>query len=239
MFTLDPRSATPLVTQIVEGFRRQIEEGTLRAGAKLPSIRQFAASHEVSVYTVVDAYDRLVALGFFASRPHSGFFVRSRATGALAQTSTRGNYTFDSMWYMRRIFENRSLRSKPGCGWLPSEWLFGEGVKRSLRALAAEEADLGGYGEPKGYPPLRQLVRDLLAEHQVNASTDQVLLTQGSSQALDLAARRLVRAGDAVLVEEPGYANLLSSLRFLRARLVGAPRTPQGWDLELLEARIR
>jgi DNA-binding transcriptional MocR family regulator len=239
MFTLDPRSPTPLVTQIVDGFRRMIEEGQLRAGTKLPSIRQFAASHEVSVYTVVDAYDRLVALGFFASRPHSGFFVRSRATGALAQTSTRGNYTFDSMWYMRRIFENRSLSSKPGCGWLPNDWLFGEGIRRGLRSLAAEEVDLGGYGEPKGYLPLRQLVRDLLTEHEVALNTEQVLLTQGSSQALDLAARRLVRAGDPVLVDEPGYANLLSSLRFLRARLIGAPRTPQGWDLELLEARIK
>jgi DNA-binding transcriptional MocR family regulator len=239
MFALDPQAPTPLVTQIVEGFRRLIDEGQLRPGTKLPSIRQFAHSHGVSVYTVVDAYDRLVALGFFASRPHSGFFVRSRASGALAQTSTRGTYSFDSMWYMRRIFENRALSSKPGCGWLPSDWLFGEGVKRGLRALAAEEVDLGGYGEPKGYPPLRQLVRDLLAEHQVAATAEQVLLTQGSSQALDLAARRLVRAGDPVLVDEPGYANLLSSLRFLRARLVGAPRTPQGWDLESLEARIK
>jgi DNA-binding transcriptional MocR family regulator len=239
MFTLDPQSPTPLVTQIVDGFRKLIEEGALRAGTKLPSIRQFAHSHEVSVYTVVDAYDRLVALGFFASRPHSGFYVRSRATGALAQTSTRGNYTFDSMWYMRRIFENRQLKAKPGCGWLPNDWLFGEGIRRGLRALAAEEVDLGGYGEPKGYPPLRQLVRDLLAERQIAASTEQVLLTQGSSQALDLAARRLVRAGDPVLVDEPGYANLLSSLRFLRARLIGAPRTPQGWDLEALEARVK
>jgi DNA-binding transcriptional MocR family regulator len=239
MFTLDPQAPTPLVSQIVEGFRRLIDEGQLRAGTKLPSIRQFAHSHGVSVYTVVDAYDRLVALGFFASRPHSGFFVRSRASGALAQTSTRGTYSFDSMWYMRRIFENRALRSKPGCGWLPGEWLFAEGVKRGLRTLAAEEVDLGGYGEPKGYPPLRQLVRDLLAEHQVAATTEQVLLTQGSSQALDLAARRLVRAGDPVLVDEPAYANTMSSLRFLRARLVGAPRTPQGWDLEALEARIR
>jgi DNA-binding transcriptional MocR family regulator len=239
MFAIDPQLPVPLVTQIVDGFRKLIEEGTLRAGAKLPSIRHFAHAHGVSVYTVVDAYDRLVALGFFASRPHSGFFVRSRATGALAQTSTRGNYTFDSMWYMRRIFENRNLRSKPGCGWLPDEWLFAEGVKRSLRALVAEDVDLGGYGEPKGYPELRRLVRDVMAEHQIVTTMDQVLLTQGSSQALDLAARRLVRAGDAVLVDEPGYANLLSSLRFLRARLVGAPRTPQGWDLEMLEARIR
>lgn len=239
MFALDSRSPTPLVTQIVEGFRRMIDEGTLRAGSKLPSIRQFAHSHEVSIYTVVDAYDRLVALGFFGSRPHSGFFVRSRATGALAQTSTRGTYTFDAMWYMRRIFENRALRSKPGCGWLPNDWLFGEGVKRGLRTLASEEVDLGGYGEPKGYPPLRQLVRDLLAEREVAATADQVLLTQGSSQALDLAARRLVRAGDPVLVDEPGYANLLSSLRFLRARLIGAPRTPQGWDLDALEAQVK
>ena len=240
MFALDSKLPTPLVTQIVEGFRRMVDEGQLRAGTKLPSIRQFAHTHAVSVYTVVDAYDRLVALGFFASRPHSGFFVRGRATGALAQTGIRGNYTFDSMWYMRRIFENRALRSKPGCGWLPNDWLFADGLKRSLRNVATDEGvDLGGYGEPKGYPPLRQLVRDLLAEHEVATTAEQVLLTHGSSQALDLAARRLVRAGDAVLVDEPGYANLLSSLRFLRARLVGAPRTPQGWDLDLLEARIR
>jgi len=240
MFTLDPQLSTPLVTQIVDGFRRMIGEGQLRPGTKLPSIRQFAHSHQVSVYTVVDAYDRLVALGFFASRAHSGFFVRSRAIGALAQTSTRGTYTFDSMWYMRRIFENRSLTSKPGCGWLPNDWLFADGLKRSLRTVAGDESiDLGGYGEPKGYPPLRQLVRDALAEHQVAATAEQILLTHGSSQALDLAARRLVGPGDPVLVDEPGYANLLSSLRFLRARLIGAPRTPQGWDLELLEERIR
>ena len=92
-----------------------------------------------------------------------------------------------------QIFENRDLRSKPGCGWLPHDWLFAEGVKRSLRNLAAEGIDLGGYGEPKGYLPLRQLVRESLAEHEVVATAEQVLLTQGSSQALDLAARRLVR----------------------------------------------
>lgn len=239
MFTLDPQSTTPLVSQIVEAFRRLVDDGTLRAGTKLPSIRQFAQSHDVSVYTVVDAYDRLVALGYFASRPHSGFFVRSRAIGPLAHTSSRGSYTFDSMWYMRRIFENRALASKPGCGWLPNEWLFAEGVRRALRGLASEGVDLGGYGDPKGYPLLRQLVRDLLVERQVAVNADQVLMTQGSSQALDLAMRRLIRPGDPVLVDEPGYANLLSSLRILRARLVGAPRTPLGWDLEALEACIK
>ena len=63
MFVLDPKSTTPLVTQIVTGFRQMVDDGSLRAGAKAPSIRQFAHAHGVSVYTVVDAYDRLVALG--------------------------------------------------------------------------------------------------------------------------------------------------------------------------------
>ncbi len=238
MFVLDPLSTVALVTQIVGGFRQMVDDGSLRAGAKLPSIRQFAHAHNVSVYTVVDAYDRLVALGYFQSQANSGFFVRSRTSQRAEAHGTSHQYSFDSMWYLFRIFENRALHSKPGCGWLPRDWLFTEGMRRSLRNLAAEDVDLGGYGEPKGYLPLRQLVRDLLASREVAVNADQVLLTQGSSQGLDLAARQLVRPGDAVLVDEPGYANLLFALRFLGAKLVGAPRTPMGYDLETLEARI-
>ena len=240
MFSLDAQSPTPLVQQIVDGFRLMVEDGTLRPGAKLPSIRQFAHAHGVSVYTVVDAYDRLVAQGFAVSRQHSGFFVRRRAELVPPEpTQPTGQYQFDATWYMQRIFENRALQHKPGCGWLPGDWLFTEGVRRGLRALAAEEIDFGGYGEPKGYLPLRQLVRDLLAEREIVATHEHLLLTQGSSQALDLVARHLLGPGDAVLIDEPGYANLLSALRFLGAKLVGAPRTPTGYDLELLEARVQ
>ena len=238
MFVLNPQSTVALVTQIVGGFRQMVDDGSLRAGAKLPSIRQFAHAHGVSVYTVVDAYDRLVALGYFQSQANSGFFVRSRVSQGTLSMEASSQYSFDSMWYLRRIFENRALRSKPGCGWLPGDWLFTEGMRRSLRNLTSEDVDLGGYGEPKGYLPLRQLVRDLLASREVLVNAEQVLLTQGSSQGLDLAARQLVRPGDAVLVDEPGYANLLFALRFLGARLVGAPRTPAGYDLDALEARI-
>lgn len=73
MFVLDSSSSVSLVQQIVDGFSHLVDEGTLRSGAKLPSIRQFAHAHGVSVYTVVDAYDRLVAQGYFVSRPHLGF----------------------------------------------------------------------------------------------------------------------------------------------------------------------
>jgi DNA-binding transcriptional MocR family regulator len=241
MLTLHPHSATPLVTQIVDGIRAQIDEGGLRAGTKLPSIRQFAHGHQVSVFTVVEAFDRLVAQGYLVSRPHSGFFVRQRKTGLAGDTTAARPSTpdgFDAMWYLRKIFENRHLAIKAGCGWLPGDWLFEEGLRRALRSLAADDADLGGYGDPKGFPPLRQFIADSFAEQEVQVHPGQVLLTQGSSQALDLTVRRLVRAGDAVLVDDPGYANLLFSLRFQGATLIGVPRTPQGYDLAALERLI-
>lgn len=238
MFTLNPQSPTPLVLQIVAGFRTAIDDGELRSGSKAPSIRQFAHAHNVSVFTVVDAYDRLVAQGYFASRANSGFFVKQRPKSVTELPAQGANFSFDSVWYSRRIFENRALLMKPGCGWLPGDWLFQDGVRRSLRNLATDDFDLGGYGEPKGYAPLRQLVRDLLAEQEIAVTTEQVLLTQGSSQAMDLVARRLVRPGDAVLVDDPGYPNLLFSLRFLGARLIGVPRTAAGYDLAELERLV-
>lgn len=239
MFTLQPQSATPLVTQIVDGLRRMIVDGGLRAGAKIPSIRQFAKTHAVSVFTVVDAYDRLVAQGYLVSRPHAGFFVRRRApVEAAVLPGMASDASFDAQWYLRSIFENRHLAVKAGCGWLPQSWLFEDGVRRSLRALAAERFELDGYGDPRGHLPLREWIRDALAEHEVSLQPDQVLLTHGSSHALDLAIRRLVRPGDAVLVDDPGYSNLLFALRVAGARLIPVPRTPQGYDLAALEAAV-
>ena len=239
MFTVKPESPTPLVSQIVDGFRRLLAEQALKPGAKLPSIRAFAASHGVSVFTVVEAYDRLVAQGWIVSRANAGFFVKRRPGDAPAAVElSRPDLRFDARWYLKQIFESRNLAVKAGCGWMPHDWLFEEGVRRSLRQLASDGAELGGYGLPHGHMALRMLIAESLAEHQIAATADNVLLTQGSSQALDLAARRLVKPGDVVLVDDPGYPNLMFMLRFLGARLVGVPRTPGGYDLAALESLL-
>jgi len=239
MFTLKPDAPTPLVSQIVDGYRRLIADQSLRPGTKLPSIRGFAASHGVSVFTVVEAYDRLVAQGWLVSRANAGFFVKRRPGDAPAGAEPAApDLHFDARWFLKQIFENRNLPLKPGCGWMPHDWLFEDGVRRSLRQLATDGGELGGYGSPYGHMALRVLIAEALAEHQIAATADHVLLTQGSSQALDLAARRLVKPGDAVLVDEPGYPNLMFMLRFLGARLVGVPRTPGGYDVAALESLI-
>ena len=239
MLTLHPDASVPLVGQIVDGLRRLITEQTLRPGTKLPSIRAFAAAHAVSVFTVVEAYDRLVAQGWLVSRAHAGFFVKRRADeAALAGEPSPADPRFDARWYLQQIFESRQLALKPGCGWLPNDWLFEDGVRRSLRHLASDGADIGGYGLPHGHMALRLLIAEALAEQQIEVGAEQVLLTQGSSQALDLVARKLLKAGDPVLVDDPGYPNLMFMLRFLGARVIGVPRTPGGYDLAALEALL-
>ena len=239
MLTLHPDTSTPLVSQIVDGLRRLIADQTLRPGAKLPSIRAFAASHAISVFTVVEAYDRLIAQGWLVSRANAGFFVKRRADESPpAGEPARDDPRFDARWYLQHIFETRSLPLKPGCGWLPNDWLFEDGVRRSLRHLASDGAELGGYGLPHGHLALRLLIAELLAEQQITAGPEHVLLTQGSSQALDLVARLLLKPGDVVLVDDPGYPNLMFMLRFLGACVIGVPRTPNGYDLAALEALL-
>ncbi len=237
MLTLRPDISTPLITQIVEGLRGLITSQMLKPGSKLPSIRAFAASHRVSVFTVVEAYDRLVAQGWLVSRANAGFFVKRRddAPSAVSGECTAEAPKFDASWYLKQIFENRDLPLKPGCGWLPHDWLFGDAVRRSMRQISSDTSDLDGYGVPLGHRELRAIISDALAEQQITAEPGQIVLTHGSSQGLDLIARSLIQPGDTVLVDDPGYPNLLFMLKFVGAEVLGVPRSGTGYDLEALE----
>lgn len=239
MLELRPDSPAPLVNQIIDGLRELIDNQTLKPGAKVPSIRAFAATHSVSTFTVVEAYDRLVAQGLLVSRGNAGFFV-NRAAGEVlvhqGKDAGSARPSFNCEWYLQQIFETRQLAYKPGCGWLPNDWMFEEGLRRGLRQVAGSPLELSGYGDPMGLPELRMLTaQNLQQELSIVAHPAQLMLTHGASQALDLAVRTLVRPGDVVLVDDPGYPNLMSILRFQGATLVGVPRTPAGYDLDQLE----
>ncbi|MBA1200333.1 PLP-dependent aminotransferase family protein [Pseudomonas capeferrum] len=239
MLVLRPDSSTPLVNQIIEGLRELIDNQTLKPGAKVPSIRAFAATYSVSTFTVVEAYDRLVAQGLLVSRGNAGFFV-NRAASERRESQQRdvdpARPAFNSEWYLQQIFETRQLPFKPGCGWLPNDWMFEDGLRRGMRQVAGSPLELSGYGDPMGLAELRTLTaQNLQQDLSIVANPAQLMLTHGASQALDLAVRTLVRPGDVVLVDDPGYPNLMSILRFQGATLIGVPRTPAGYDLDHLE----
>ena len=133
--SLNANSGLPLVDQIVGGVRQLIDDRLLRPGTRLPPIRRFAQTHTVSRFTVVESYDRLVALGYLQSRRGAGFFVTARAdaspTTAIAGENERA---FDNAGVLYENLDDANGHVKAGVGWLPPDWL--DGLTQTLRELA-------------------------------------------------------------------------------------------------------
>tara|TARA_R110001583_G_scaffold195522_1_gene375075 strand:- start:42622 stop:44025 length:1404 start_codon:yes stop_codon:yes gene_type:complete len=239
MVSLDSSQATPLVEQIVDAVRTQIDDRILRPGMKLPPIRKLAESQLVSRFTVVEAYDRLVALGYLRSRRGSGFYVAPRRERGEGRQQPSTDRAVDVAWMMRQGLDDRPGLIKASAGWLPSDWLDGEGLRRHLRTLSRRpDVRLTSYGTAQGYLPLRQQLQVKLAEFGIGAAPHQIVLTEGATRALDILARHLVKPGDTVLVDDPGYFNFFGNLRLQGATLVGVPRNTDGPDVAQLEALL-
>lgn len=228
------------IDQITTAIRQRIASRALQPGAKAPSIRAFAEAMGVSKSTVVEAYDRLAAEGVIQARRGSGFYIAGRTPPlALAELGPRLDRSIDPLWVSRQSLETWPGALKPGCGWLPSDWMPQDAVRRALRGLArSERANLTDYGPPLGLPALRQHLSRRLAEHGVEAPPDQIMLTESGTQAIDLVCRFLLEPGDTVIVDDPCYFNFHAMLRAHRVQVVGAPWTATGPDIQAFERAL-
>lgn len=241
-----------LVDQLVQWGRRRIEERVFRPGMRMPSIRKLALDKGVSRFTVVEAYERLVAQGYLDSRRGSGFYVRERlalvvpagdrqplAAGAPA-TGTPAPTTIDVVWLLRNMLHTSTRPEKgPGLGYLPPRWLDGELLTGAMRSLGRQSGTpLLGFGSPQGFLPLRQQLQTRLAELEIGATPEQIVLVSGITQAIDLLARLYVQPGDTVVVGDPAWFQMFGRFAAQGARLVGMPYTPDGPDLDALEALV-
>ncbi len=233
------RSGTRIDAVMTE-IQSRIVSRTCLPGTRLPSVRAQARAMQVSVSTVVEAYERLAAAGVIASRPGSGFYVAGPAAPlTLAQLGPKIDREVDPLWISRQSLETDATVLKPGCGWLPAAWLYEAGMRRALRALArAETLELAEYATPLGNPALRQFLSWRLAGAGVEAAPEQIMLTESGTQAIDLICRFLLEPGDTVLVDDPCYFNFHALLKAHRVRVVGVPYTPNGPDVEMFAAAL-
>jgi len=234
--TVSRDAGRPLVEQIVAGIKRQIDDRQLRPGARLPSIRSFAAAHDVGRFTVVEAYDRLVAMGYLQSRRGAGFYVMSahseRATAGTPSGHARNE---ELVWLIRRLLDVEKDTILVGGPWLPNSWLDEAALRQNLNVLARKNGPhLLEYGTALGYLPLREQLSLQLGELGIPVQPSQIVLTQGTSQALELIIRYLLRPGDAALVDDPGYYNLYGNLRLNDIKMLAVPRGADGPDVDIL-----
>ncbi|WP_348696648.1 PLP-dependent aminotransferase family protein [Duganella fentianensis] len=245
---LSRESGETLIDQIVRSVAARIDDRLLRGGARMPSIRAFAAAHGVSPFTVVASYDRLVATGYLESRRGAGFFVRERAGMAghgvaAGQSVQRGAghgsgfevKPIDVVWLVRNMFRQMPHAQMPGSGVLPSDWLDGAAISNALKAVSRQNAGvLLSYGVPQGFLPLRQQLQHKLAELEIAAAPEQLVTTAGVTQALDLVAREFTQPGDTIFVDDPAWFLMFGSFAALGAKVVGIPRLADGPDIAKL-----
>lgn len=232
-------SSDTLVDQIVRLIENKIDEKLLRSGTRMPSIRSYAGAQEVSRFTIVEAYDRLVARGYLESRRGSGFYVRDRAPLTTAwQAPAYPNklaHQLDVVWLVRNMFRQMPPHKMPGSGVLPHDWLEGELVANGLRAVSRLNQNLLlHYGTPQGFYPLRQQLQLRLAELEIAATPEQLVTTSGVTQALDLVAREFAHPGDTILVDDPAWFLMFGSFAVLGVNVIGVPRQTDGPDIAVL-----
>ncbi len=252
-------SSQSLTEQLSSRFAQRIRDRLLAPGARLPSVRQCAQQQGVSPSTVVAAYDQLLAQGLVEARKNRGFFVRELAardavapsapqadpgaqaigawTTAAGFSPARPSTPIDATALIRGMFHKVSGKPQPGMGAFPPEWLESTFMPAAVRKVTGtrslQEFSLQ-YGEPMGDSTLRRALSKKLAVLNVPAAPENIITTVGATHALDIVSRTLLRAGDPVMVEEPGWAVEFARLTALGMRLLPVPRRADGPDLDVM-----
>lgn len=233
---LEPNSDAPLYRQLYDQLRGHIQSGRIAKGDRLPATRELAGTLGVNRATVAAAYELLENDGLMKGHVGRGSFVEGDAqpqsrtawmdlptpAEALPQlTLTPGGISFASSRPAGELFPMDEFRAT--C----------DEVIHSPEASSILQ-----LGSPSGYPPLRSYLLEEARRDSCARESDDILITSGCQQALDLLQRVLIRPGDTVLLEDPVYPGLRGLFGAAGARLVGVPVGPQGVELAALRTLV-
>ena len=235
-------SGCPKYLRLAKGFERQLKTGVLRVGDRLPSVRQLRETHRVSVATVVGCYSWLERQGYVRARPKSGFYVSRapqlegpaplvapRVRGPLA--IRLGEVSVQTADVPRNVLEL-------GPAVVSSALLPMNRLNRSIRlALSAFADHAVRYEDPRGNVRLRRQIARLVYRQGASCRPDDIIVTSGSTEAINLSMRVVARPGDVVAVESPGCYDMLHALEALHIRALEVPHVRhQGLDFDVLES---
>ncbi|GGD60566.1 PLP-dependent aminotransferase family protein [Caballeronia grimmiae] len=238
---IDGATGVPLTEQIVSQIEAMIRSRRVLAGAKLPSIRQLAAEQRISRFPVIEAYDRLASRGLIQPKHGSGFYVANRVDDREGESGNCDpRLAEEESNQVLQQFNYPGETLKLSSGFIPEAWRDLDGLTQAIRqASRSDISSVIDYAIPHGDASLRQQVTLRLNALGIAADLPNVMITNGASQALDLIVRTMLKPGDTVFVEDPGYYNLFGLLKLQGVRLVGVPRLANGPDVDAAEALLK
>ncbi len=230
----NPVPSPTLYQQLADAVQLLIEGGTLRPGARVPSVRRMALQRDVSISTVIQAYTLLENRGLLEARPQSGYYVRSRPgllapEPRMARPMARPSEVGVSDLAARIV----ALSADPDYVALgaacPHHSLFPN--KKIARLLGAAGRDdpslLGRYAMSNSHPPLcREIARRYL-QVDTPLDHDELVITVGCTEALNLALRAVTRPGDTIAIETPSYFGILQTTQALGLKVMEIPTDPR------------
>ncbi|WP_454621209.1 MocR-like pyridoxine biosynthesis transcription factor PdxR [Bradyrhizobium cenepequi] len=238
---------TDLSGEIYRQIRQAILDGRLRPGERLPPTREMAAELTIARSTVTVAYESLLAEGYATSHTGAGTFVSHQFEAKRPASKSRRSTT--RAIRVRGVWQTISLPAfflraahfdfRPG---VPDASLFPHRTWRRVVACAlrSHEMAAGIYESPAGNRDLRAAIaRHIGVSRSVSVSPDDVIVTNGTQQALDIIARVLLEPGDVVAVEKPGYSPPKDLFKALGARVIGVPIDSEGLVVEALPGEAK
>jgi GntR family transcriptional regulator/MocR family aminotransferase len=224
-------------------LRGAILDGRLKPGARMPSTRSLGMQYSLSRGTVVAAFDQLQAEGYTRTEAGSGTYVASRVPdefllatckpAALPIPRSKAALSKRAQRFLKDVEVTPASRSvgkafrtyEPAIDLFPAElW-----ARVASRVLRRAPRSLYAHGNAAGYQPLRRAIAGYVgASRGVHCSPEQIIVTSGAQQALDLIGRSLLSTGDLVWMEDPGYSGALQTLRATGARIVPVPVDEHG-----------
>jgi GntR family transcriptional regulator/MocR family aminotransferase len=234
-------SVEPIYQQLARHFRLQIESGRMAPGDRLPPTRDLARQLGVGRISVVNAYAQLQTEDLIEAHPGRGTFVsgtRPTRTSLPVGWPLRGAPNI-SMREVTRLARQPGVIAFSG-GTPPEEFLPVDALRHAINTVLDRDGAVAvAYEEGEGYPPLRASVSEYVTSLGIQCHPDDVLITGGAQQALDLVVQAVLGEGDILLTGNPTYLGILDIAHVRRVIPVGVPVDAQGMRIDVLENAIQ
>jgi GntR family transcriptional regulator / MocR family aminotransferase len=252
LIPLKKKSSEPLSRQVYLWIRNAIVERALRPGESLPSTRELAEENSISRTVVVQAYDQLTAEGFITGRRGSGTYVSGHLHPAPSPAPQRAaavrlsQFGAAAIAIVRRglpppVRNSHALRYDFAYGRCSlDEFPLAAWRRILLRRTRSAPLRSFDYGAAAGNAALREAITDHLRRSRaIHCDVSQVMIVNGSQQALDLTIRVLLNPGDTAAVEDPQYHGMRQVLLAARLRVRPVPVDHEGIDLSQMPRQAR